>query len=218
MAMSIRTLKLAALARPRVHTSLRRQQQFVASLFAARRVTARLSPLARVLRRAREPQTHHTSLAINVLLRLSRHAVSMQREVRREFERHERVHTRETHTLEHVIDRQRLLERRVLEGRMSVAPSMSAQLTVRERIERSTVFERLPMALAQAKAVPTRSAAVHETRSERARSIPDEPVSLLPAQRTPASLPANELARVTDHVIKQLDRRVLSYRERTGRI
>jgi hypothetical protein len=34
----------------------------------------------------------------------------------------------------------------------------------------------------------------------------------------PAGLPPQELSRVTDHVIRQLDRRVLSYRERTGRI
>jgi hypothetical protein len=218
MAMSMRTLKLPSLATLRVHTGLLRQQQFIAGLFAARRVTPGLSPLARVLRRAREPQAHHTSLAINVLLRLSRHAVSMQREVHREFERHERVQTRETHTLEHVIDRQRMLERRVLEGRMSVAPSTSEHLTLRERIERSTRFERLPMALAQTKAMPSKAAAAYEVRGERTRVIPDEPVSLIPAQRTSASLPANELARVTDHVIRQLDRRVLSYRERTGRI
>jgi hypothetical protein len=32
------------------------------------------------------------------------------------------------------------------------------------------------------------------------------------------ALPAQELSRVTDHVIRQLDQRVLSYRERTGRI
>jgi hypothetical protein len=216
--MSTRTLKWPSLATPRVHTGLLRQQQFIASLFAARRVGPALSPLARVLRRARDPQVHHTSLSINVLLRLSRHTVSMQGEMHREFERHERVHTHQTHTMEHVIDRQRMLERRVIEGRMCVGPSTTAQLTTRERIERSTLFERLPMALAQTKPASTKPAALHEVRSERARSIPDEPVSLIPAQRTPASLPANELARVTDHVIKQLDRRVLSYRERTGRI
>ena len=32
------------------------------------------------------------------------------------------------------------------------------------------------------------------------------------------ALPAQELSRVTEHVIRQLDQRVLSYRERTGRI
>jgi hypothetical protein len=32
------------------------------------------------------------------------------------------------------------------------------------------------------------------------------------------SLPPRELSRVTDHVLRQLDRRVLSYRERLGRI
>jgi hypothetical protein len=31
-------------------------------------------------------------------------------------------------------------------------------------------------------------------------------------------LPAQELARVTDHVLAQLDRKVLSFRERHGRI
>lgn len=33
-----------------------------------------------------------------------------------------------------------------------------------------------------------------------------------------AALPAQELARVTEHVLRTLDRRVLSYRERTGQI
>jgi hypothetical protein len=32
-----------------------------------------------------------------------------------------------------------------------------------------------------------------------------------------ATLPSAELARVTEHVIRELDHRVLSYRERTGR-
>lgn len=215
--MSIRTLKWPSLPTPRAHTGLLRQR-FIAGLFAARRVAPGLSPLARVLRRAREPHAHYASYSINVLLRLSQHAASMDREVRSEIERHERVHTVHTHTLKHIIDRQRMLERRVIEGRMCVGPSTTAQLTTRERIERSTLFERLPMALAQTKPASTKPAALHEVRSERARSIVDESVSPISGQRAPASLPANELARVTDHVIKQLDRRVLSYRERTGRI
>jgi hypothetical protein len=33
-----------------------------------------------------------------------------------------------------------------------------------------------------------------------------------------ASLPPHELSRVTEHVLRTLDRRVLSYRERSGRI
>ena len=36
--------------------------------------------------------------------------------------------------------------------------------------------------------------------------------------KVPLSLPPQELSRVTDHVIRQLDRRVLSYRERTGEL
>ncbi|HEU4602355.1 MAG TPA: hypothetical protein VFS24_10320 [Steroidobacteraceae bacterium] len=214
----MRTWKLLSIAMPRTHTGLLRQQ-FIAGLFAARRVAPGLSPLARVLRRAREPHAHYASYSINVLVRLSQHAASMHREVRSEIERHERVHTVHTHTLKHIIDRQRMLERRVFESRMSAVPGASAQLTVRERIERSTLFERLPMAFAPTRPATTKqTVAPQQVRGERARPMVDESMSPMAAQLTPASLPANELARVTDHVIKQLDRRVLSYRERTGRI
>jgi hypothetical protein len=37
-------------------------------------------------------------------------------------------------------------------------------------------------------------------------------------QPEPLALPPNELTRVTEHVIGELDRRVLSYRERMGKI
>jgi hypothetical protein len=48
-----------------------------------------------------------------------------------------------------------------------------------------------------------------------------EPAARAPARRPPATawvLPAEELSRVTDHVLRTFDRRVLSYRERTGQV
>jgi len=39
-----------------------------------------------------------------------------------------------------------------------------------------------------------------------------------PTHTVPAGLAAPELARVTDHVLHALDRRALSWHERTGRI
>lgn len=38
------------------------------------------------------------------------------------------------------------------------------------------------------------------------------------AALAPSPVPPNELSRITEHVLRTLDRRVLSYRERTGQI
>jgi hypothetical protein len=48
------------------------------------------------------------------------------------------------------------------------------------------------------------------------------PFAAQPSMRTavapPVVLPADELSRVTEHVLRTLDRRVLSHRERTGQL
>lgn len=44
------------------------------------------------------------------------------------------------------------------------------------------------------------------------------PIPLAAAAIAPMVLPAQEMSRVTEHVLQQLDRRFLSYRERTGRV
>ncbi len=90
------------------------------------------------------------------------------------------------------------------------------------RVERQVLFPRVNVTLARQ---PGASAARRESVG------PDGPPLPLPVRADPRapraaelrtlepfSLPAQELSRVTDHVIRQLDRRVLSYRERTGRI
>ena len=53
--------------------------------------------------------------------------------------------------------------------------------------------------------------------AERPRA-PAPPSAASAAAADAFALPAQELSRVTEHVIRQLDQRVLSYRERTGRI
>jgi hypothetical protein len=219
MATSIRTLKSLPTT-PRVPAGILRQRQFIARLLATRRVSIGLTPIARVLRRVQQMQSSHTALSINVLMRLGQRTVSLQGELRNERERREVLHTEHTKTVERIIARQRLLEQRVLESRISRVAGVAERPALRERIERQTIFERVPMALApHSSTVAAKSEAVtRESRSDRVMPELGNVVPLTAAERLPASLPVQELARVTDHVIKQLDRRVLSFHERMGRI
>jgi hypothetical protein len=101
-------------------------------------------------------------------------------------------------------------------------PAALPHEVLRTRIERQAAYPRLPAALARS---PSAEAA--RSASARAASVADREESVRgPAGRTAAeppkdwSLPPMELARITsrltDHVIEQLERRALSYRERGG--
>jgi hypothetical protein len=80
-----------------------------------------------------------------------------------------------------------------------------------------------PVPLTMARAAPAPAARDDAWNAPPVAAAPALP-DAAPAQRRPAraapevSLPPQELSRVTEHVIRQLDRRVLSYQERTGRI
>jgi hypothetical protein len=81
-------------------------------------------------------------------------------------------------------------------------------------------FPRLAMMLAHPSApAPVGPAAATATAGvqDHAESITTH-ASLRSPAITPPALPPQELSRVTEHVLRTLDRRVLSYRERTGRI
>jgi hypothetical protein len=111
------------------------------------------------------------------------------------------------------------------------------QLVTRERVEREIAFPRPPMMVAKAlaalsatgsdaswsstRAMPSTTqsdAGRHELSPETTRRADRDIAAAHNAAGAVPTLPLQELSRVTEHVIKQLDRRVLSYRERTGRI
>jgi hypothetical protein len=84
------------------------------------------------------------------------------------------------------------------------------------RVELPAVFQRVTQTMVRREAAAVAKSeppAAPHTPALRAR------VDVAAALRTstPASIAPEELRRVTNHVISELDRRVLSYRERTGR-
>ena len=121
---------------------------------------------------------------------------------------------------EHTTVVQRTMHERLLE-RLTVAaapPAVRHAATV-VRIEQRSVYPRVPSMPMRAPVAP----AAARADSPAADTSPVAPRRSALAEATrPASsaaplLAAQELARVTDHVIRQLDKRVLSYMERTGR-
>lgn len=103
--------------------------------------------------------------------------------------------------------------------------STSRSIVRVERTLRETATappQRVPMTLARSPApAPRVEAAAPRPETEppmpeRARATASS--SAAAKAESALKLPAQELSRVTEHVIRQLDQRVLSYRERTGRI
>jgi hypothetical protein len=76
-----------------------------------------------------------------------------------------------------------------------------------------TVVRSAAAVAAQAAAAQAASPAAGHPRSTAPRHEPFRQPSVQPVALAP-----QELSRVTDHVIQQLDRRLLSYRERTGNL
>jgi hypothetical protein len=96
----------------------------------------------------------------------------------------------------------------------------SARVVMMQRIERQTFFPRVTQVLAR-----TSSPAANREETPLAPGARVTMPPLAPRLGTPraavavaASLAPAELARVTDHVIRELDQRVLSFRERTGQV
>jgi hypothetical protein len=101
----------------------------------------------------------------------------------------------------------------------TTAPSPVRVLTV-QRIERRTLFPRVTQVLSRPAPVPPAPVQAELSpslqRSDTSRA--PRPQVLRNALPISTSLGPVELGRVADHVIRELDRRVLSYRERTGQV
>jgi hypothetical protein len=111
-----------------------------------------------------------------------------------------------------------LLERLAVATASASAPAVRAATVA--RIEHRTVYPRVPAMQIRAAVVATAAARIGAQVPEAPRVAPLPGLSTDARRAVPDAAPVlapQELSRVTDHVIHQLDRRVLSYLERTGR-
>ncbi len=190
-------------------------------------------PVAQVLRRAARPLLQRLWIPLHFALRLIQRAAapwsaplpaaSAPPPFRAQGMPRERFHLC-TRLLERLSSVLRIQREPMPVSSVLPAPSVRASgpapgnvLSMRH-IERQAFFPRVTQILARAPAAANiaRQAASPPAAPEPEpwpRSLGGKPRGAPPAA---SSLAAVELARVTDHVIRQLDQRVLSYRERTG--
>jgi hypothetical protein len=137
------------------------------------------------------------------------------------LERHSQaVHARmQVHTLAHV-----RTERVVVRTRVEPTPiARQAEVAMQAVVVLAAHRGRAPAALPRLELTTLRAQPAPPPRGG-APEGPGRPPPLpaQPSVRTPAAppvvLPADELSRVTEHVLRTLDRRVLSHRERTGQL
>jgi hypothetical protein len=133
----------------------------------------------------------------------------------------EQMHTQHEHRTSERTERTivRRLESRFVHRIAATAVSCAAAVSRQARRAAAVAqFPRLAMTLARPSApAPVSSSPAtpsHHTQGERSGTYAarGSPAAAL------APLPAEELSRVTEHVLRTLDRRVLSYRERTGQV
>ncbi len=224
-ALRARATRLAAVAA--------RQRLFVERLFGTR-VSNRLMPIERVMRRAvlLQPVTR-----LSVHQWMSNAALASQRAL---LERHVRVEHAgaERHT-ERVLDRRerhtvRTLRERLVRHAATLLQRHAAVAPAARALRSAAPGRAVPAPVQPPWLAPRAVPPVHTTvlsaggRASPARQAPtaearrDEAPPRLPALQPgqPAAalvLPPQEMTRVTDHVMQQLDRRMVSYRERMGR-
>jgi hypothetical protein len=126
-----------------------------------------------------------------------------------------------TRHLERVLVSQQVLHERLLERlTRTIAPGAAPRVAHLTRVELRQAAPRTQFTMLRTQAVsatPTRAAAEPEQAAAReARPVSSQPRGI--ASGAPLVLPPQELSRLTDHVIRQLDHRILSWQERTGRV
>jgi hypothetical protein len=212
-----------------------RQRAFVARLFASRLAASRPTPIDRVLRRTATSSTvqrltvhawmvqsvlpqHHTTVERHLRLETQHSASPSERLLRSPERLHERT----------LLERLRHHTHTLLQRHATVAPVARAlqQQQVSASIDRGAASPARPVAspvprltttlLTTSRTSPaappprTQTVAERDVRGPRSPGLAGEPA-------VPIVLPAQEMSRVTEHVMQQLDRRFLSYCERTGR-
>jgi hypothetical protein len=212
-----------------------RHRTFVARLRNRREEGARTPPIGRVLRRSMQRVLQRVRMplhfALNVFQRASAPWNPPRPVVAPPSPAAAPVVTRErSYWMTRVVERaSHVLHVRLSQMLVTVAPpalavaastAPSPRVLMTQRVERQTLFPRVTQVVVRAPAAPPvrDDAALHappqvvEPHSAPRRSAPHTVAIVAP------ELPPAELSRVTDHVIQQLDRRVLSYRERMGQV
>ena len=191
----------------------------------SRRITAPVTPIARVLQRIAPPRARQALLTVLLARRSAVHRHETR--ISSVHLHRERPGILETRTaVERLVERQRMLVERVSEarlGRERTGAGHTPPATTRtSRVAADVTPARVaapPMHLARNASPAPADAASPDHVAIRPSSKPV--MQLFPAA-TPRTevlaLPPQELSRVTEHVISQLDRRVLSYRERMGEV
>lgn len=185
------------------------------------RVAGRVSPLERVMRRtaihASRAYTAHVRLQVLLGGVTMRHTERLETRQLRDVEApvHPLRQNDRTRVTERVLH-QRLLERLARTQAPAAAPRLSFVTRVEQRHAAPRI--QLTMVKALAPAAPAASAAKAETVTAPGNGRTDPSQRRVAQAAPPLVLPPQELSRLTDHVIRQLDHRVLSWQERTGRI
>jgi hypothetical protein len=201
-----------------------RHRAFAGRLRAARRAHPGARPIERVWRHARAATLLRAAFGLQLLVRLATHAVTFQQNRLNVQGLVGTLVARAGAEMRYIVERRHSLAARVIEQRAAATQETTAgasRVATRERAERRVSIPRVAMTLArQGAAVASRSA--DAARAEQSADIAVGDTRTIDAARTASgtalTLLPQELSRVTDHVIQQLDRRVLSYRERTGRV
>lgn len=202
-----------------------RHWAFVRSLKGSKQVAMWFTPVARIFRRAVETRVQQVSLAVHMALRMKNSLMVANRDVVGSSV-HTEMRLHRTEAVVRMLQLQRLLESRVNEQREVPWPetSLSTQMLTRNRVEGYMVTPRLAMTLAKPQRTDSADSSENvivrpiAIKADGERDKGGDSDATRSTVRTSMSLPERELSRVTDHVIRQLDRRVLSYCERTGRV
>lgn len=198
-----------------------RHRSFVAALRRGRH-SGRHDAVARLLRLASRGSSRFETW---IALRFDGERSIVHRDatatLRTTIERHSQAfHSRlQLHTLAHV-----RTERVVVRTRAEPTPIARQTEVARQAVvvlaahrgRSPAAMPRLELITLRAQPVPLPRAAARDGHG-RPPPFPAQP-SVRTAAAPPVVLPADELSRVTEHVLRTLDRRVLSHRERTGQL
>ena len=211
-------MKPPLLARLRRHAPSR-HAAFAAGLRRGA-VAARVTPAMRTLRRLRAwtrqvLRTVHVHVDVASPARVAVTQIDVHPVARTVVRAHQASSSIATHHRETL-----LLRRAVARLHTATRSVVRTERTLREVA--TPPPQRLPMTLARSPSPSPRADTAPPRRDVEpptsGRTRPPTPSPASSAVASAFALPAQELSRVTEHVIRQLDQRVLSYRERTGRI
>ena len=193
---------------------------------AGRRAPERFTPIERVLRRCTVRAGDFTAhLSVQAVLRAGDTRLTQRITVSRPQVRGPAMvapHRPTAAVIQRIVSRERLSRHPTTAAVVSATPAAGATSrgAMATRVARPGVVPRAPMTMLRTQ--PAAAAAAAAT--ARTASWEPGPARVAPrAAAVTASAPAlplqpQELSRLTEHVIRQLDHRVLSFQERSGRV